>query len=63
MCEGRDQMRSLDKASLEEFVPSCSSVRKLAVCGFESSGEDALSYSICQDVDILVNKICQTFSI
>lgn len=62
MCEGRDQMRSSGKASLEEFVLSCISVRKSAVCVFESRGE--CSYSICQDVDILVsvdgrdNKMC-----
>lgn len=42
--------------SLEESVLSRSSLRKSAVCVFErgGGGEDALSSSICQDVDFSV---------
>lgn len=55
MCEGRDQMRSSGMASLEVSVLSC--VRKSVVFVYQRSreggGEDALSWSIYQDGDIL----------
>lgn len=37
MCKGLYQMRSSGMVSLDEFVPSSSPVRKLALCVFESS--------------------------
>lgn len=63
MCEGRDQMRSSGMASLEEFVPSSSTVRKSAAFAFERDtttergqvGEGMLLVTACQSVDILVS--------